>query len=56
MKKYVILTLTYDLGEYDEEDLGDMDANAWGETFYQADVIVGDMEITGVQYVDREAK
>ena len=47
----VILTLQYDLGEYSEEDLREMSPKAWEETFFQSDVMIGDMDIVSVKYV-----
>jgi hypothetical protein len=55
MSKHVILTLTYDLGEYEDEALREMDPAAWQETFYQSDVFTCDMNIVGVNYVDKPA-
>ena len=53
MAKHVILTLKYDLGDYsDVEEDGEpisMNPQDYEETFHQADVLTGDMEIVGVE-------
>ena len=44
------LTLRYCMGGYDEEDLPENwdDTEWWNEIFFQSDIMVGDMDIVGV--------
>ena len=56
MKKRVILTLEYDMGEGEEEDGSEVstDIKIWKEIFYQGDVFPCDMEIKNVRIEERE--
>jgi len=52
--KRVTLTLAYDMGLYNEEDLVDMrkDPKDWGEVLYQGDINTDYMKIIGVWWED----
>ena len=57
MKKHVILTLEYDMGDYSdmEEDGNKISTNPedWGDSFYQADINLQDLDIVGVRIEEK---
>jgi len=61
MKKHVILTLEYDMGDYyDYSDKDDNDIplkpKDWEESFYQSDLFISDMKIIGVRIKEEKDK
>lgn len=58
MKKHVILTLEYDMGDYsDLDDEGGIptDPKWYEETYYQSDALALDMKIISVRIEERES-
>jgi len=57
MKKHVILTLEYDMGDYSdmEEDGNKISTNPkdWGDSFCQADINLQDLDIVGVRIEEK---
>ena len=53
MKKHVILTLEYDMGDYSdaEKEGSKISTNPedWGDSFIQADINLQDLDIIGVR-------